>query len=91
MTKTIQTALAPLLIVGSLCSLGLFEYPLGQLRPYLTCLYILITWSFYVYFFYHLIYNSYASFLYMSWPSIIIMITVIMSMLVSLFRFKVRV
>jgi len=42
-------------------------------------------------FFYYLIYNSYASFLYMSWPSMIIMITMIMSMLISLFRFKVRV
>ncbi|XP_071632448.1 uncharacterized protein [Temnothorax longispinosus] len=88
MTKTVETALAPLLITGSFCNLGLFEYPLGQPRPYLTCLYFLTTWSLFAYFFYYLVYISSTLFLYTSWPSMIIMISAIVSMLVSLFRYK---
>lgn len=89
---TIQAALAPLLIICSFCSLGLIEYPLGQPRPYFTCLYVLTIWSLFSYFFYYLVYNSYTlSLVYLSWPNTIIMITAIVSMLVSLFRFKVSV
>lgn len=89
MTETIQTVLAPLLIIGSFYSLNLFEYPLGQPRPYLTSLYFLTIWSLFVYFFYYLVYNNNISFLYISWPYVIIMITAIVSILISLFRFKV--
>ncbi|XP_011868554.1 PREDICTED: uncharacterized protein LOC105562370 [Vollenhovia emeryi] len=88
MTKTIQTALAPLLIIGSICSLGFLEYPVGQPRPYLTCLYFFTKWSLFTYFFYYLVYNSHTPFVYMSWPNVIIMTSAIVSILVSLFRFK---
>ncbi|KYN31220.1 hypothetical protein ALC56_14488 [Trachymyrmex septentrionalis] len=94
MTKTIQTALAPLFIIGSFCGLGLFEYPLGQPRLYFTYLYFLITSTLFTYFFYYLIYNSYTPYLYnlyMSWPNVIIMITAIVSMVVGIFRFTVRI
>ncbi|KYN37332.1 hypothetical protein ALC56_08235 [Trachymyrmex septentrionalis] len=57
MTKTLQTALAPLLIIGSFCSLGLFEYFLRQ--PYLSCLYTLTIWSYFTYFFYYPFYIVY--------------------------------
>lgn len=91
MKKTIQTALAPLLISGWFCSLGLFEYPFGQPRPYLTCLYFLTTWSSFAYLFYYLLYNSSTSFIYINLSYIVIIIATIVSMLVSLFRYKVRV
>lgn len=92
MKKTIQVALSPLLIVGAFCGLAFFEYPLGQPRPYLTCLYLLITWSFYMYLYYYiLIYTNYTvMYAYMlSWTNIIIMFCGIVSMFVSLYRFKV--
>ncbi|CAL1676351.1 unnamed protein product [Lasius platythorax] len=88
MTRTIQAALSPLLIVGSFCGLGFFEYPLGRPRPYFTYSYFLITWSLYAYLFYYLVYTSYTAFLFLSWFNIIIIITAIVSMLVNLFRFK---
>jgi len=96
MTKTIQVALSPLLIVGAICGLGFFEYPLGRPRPYLTCLYFLIAWSSYMYLYYYiLIYSNYTimytyEYTYMlSWTNIIIIFSAILSMFVSLFRFKV--
>ncbi|KYN07585.1 hypothetical protein ALC62_01405 [Cyphomyrmex costatus] len=45
MSKTLQSALAPLFIIGSFSCLVLFEYPLGQPRPYFSYLYALIIWS----------------------------------------------
>ncbi|KYQ52553.1 hypothetical protein ALC60_08415 [Trachymyrmex zeteki] len=53
MMKTLQKALAPLLIIGSFFSLGIFEYPLGRPRPYFSCLYTLTTWSCFSYSFYY--------------------------------------
>ncbi|XP_072754251.1 uncharacterized protein [Anoplolepis gracilipes] len=88
MTKTIQEAVSPLLIVGSFCGLGFFEYPFGQSRPYFTYSYFLIMWSLYTYLFYYLVYTSYTAYLFVSWFNIIIIITAVMSMLVSFFRFK---
>ncbi|CAL1676354.1 unnamed protein product [Lasius platythorax] len=87
MTETIQAALSPLLIVGSFCGLGFFEYPLGRPRPYLTCLYFLIAWSFYVYLFYYF-YTTICTTIYISWTNIVIIFSAILSMFVSLFRFK---
>ncbi|KYQ60740.1 hypothetical protein ALC60_00187 [Trachymyrmex zeteki] len=49
MTKTLQAALAPLMIIGSFCNLGLFEYPLGHSWLYLSCLYGIVMWSFLTY------------------------------------------
>jgi len=92
MTKTLQTAMTPLLIIGSFCSLGLFEYPFGQPRPYLSYLYAFVTWSFftfsvdYPYPIYLIDWNTI-----IEWKTNIIFINVITSILVSWFRFKVRV
>lgn len=93
MTKTIQVALSPLLIVGAIYGLGFFEYPLGRPRPYLTCLYFLIAWSSYMYLYYYLlIYSNYIMYTYMlAWTNIIIIFSAFLSMFVSLFRFKVRI
>ncbi|KYQ60739.1 hypothetical protein ALC60_00186 [Trachymyrmex zeteki] len=90
MTKTLQAALAPLMIIGSFCSLGLFEYPLGHPRPYLSYLYFLAIWSFLTYFIYYPVYL-------MAWRLIhpvtflmqtTVLITAIISILVSFFYFK---
>jgi len=92
MTKTLQTAMTPLLVIGSFCSLGLFEYPFGQPRPYLSYLYAYVIWSFftfsvdYPYPIYLIDWNTI-----IEWKTNIIFINVITSILVSWFRFKVRV
>jgi len=41
MTETLEKALASLLTIGSFFNLGVFEYPRGQPRPYLSYLYAL--------------------------------------------------
>ncbi|KYQ53343.1 hypothetical protein ALC60_07535 [Trachymyrmex zeteki] len=56
MTKTLERALAPLMIIGSFCDLSIFEYPRGQPRAYLSCLYALIKWSFLTYYVYYPVY-----------------------------------
>ncbi|KYM97759.1 hypothetical protein ALC62_11520 [Cyphomyrmex costatus] len=53
MTKTLQSALAPLFIISSFLCLGLFEYPLGQPRPYFSCLYTLAVWGTLIYYIYY--------------------------------------
>ncbi|KYQ60006.1 hypothetical protein ALC60_00977 [Trachymyrmex zeteki] len=53
MTETLERALAPLITIGSFCDLGMFEHPVGQPRPYLSCLYVLAKWSFFTYFCYY--------------------------------------
>ncbi|KYN09075.1 hypothetical protein ALC57_19044 [Trachymyrmex cornetzi] len=53
MTETLERALAPLMTIGAFCNLGMFEYPVGQLRTYISCLYALAKWSFLMYFFYY--------------------------------------
>ncbi|KYM96951.1 hypothetical protein ALC62_12386 [Cyphomyrmex costatus] len=52
MTKTLQSALAPLFIISSFFCMVVFEYPIGQPRPYYFCLYVLVVWSNIVYFMY---------------------------------------
>lgn len=47
--KNIQTAMFPLLFVLCLCGLGVFEYPKGRPRLYLTILYALASWVVHVY------------------------------------------
>ncbi|KYN17947.1 hypothetical protein ALC57_09829 [Trachymyrmex cornetzi] len=88
MTETLQTALAPLLIIGSFCSLGLFEYPLGQPRPFLSCLYTLITSSFFTYFNYCECLFNYEWQKVIYWINIILTISQITLILVSNFYFK---
>ncbi|KYQ49997.1 hypothetical protein ALC60_10873 [Trachymyrmex zeteki] len=84
--KTIQAALAPLLIIGSFCSLGSFEYFLGQSRRYLAYLYILAIWSFYVY----LIYRSQSVILayLINFHQTIIWIIVLIAIPISFFHSK---
>jgi len=53
MTEMLERALAPLLIFGSFFGLGIFEYPRGQPRIYLSCLYVLAKWGSFTYFFYY--------------------------------------
>jgi len=89
MTKTIQAALAPLLIIAFLCGLAIFEYPLGRSRLDLTFLYLLTTWSLYIYLFYYVIYTSYTTYIYMSWLNFTTTFLTIVSIFVSLFHFKV--
>ncbi|KYN26848.1 hypothetical protein ALC57_03774 [Trachymyrmex cornetzi] len=52
-TMTLERALAPLMTIGAFCNLAMFEYPLGQSRTYITCLYGLAKWSFLTYIFYY--------------------------------------
>ena len=49
MTKTLQITLAPLFITGSYCCLCMFEYPLGQPRLYVSCLYAFVILSYFIY------------------------------------------
>jgi len=97
MAKTLQAALTPLIILGSFFGLGLFEYPLGHSRPYFSCLYVLATWSFLVYFIYYpLYYGSYeiydhSYFITNNWRSFTILITAITLIPVNFFYFKVKV
>ncbi|KYM99163.1 hypothetical protein ALC62_10132 [Cyphomyrmex costatus] len=49
MSKTLMSVLTPLFIISSFYCLILFEYPLGQQRPYFSCLYGLTVWSIIVY------------------------------------------
>ncbi|KYN11733.1 hypothetical protein ALC57_16132 [Trachymyrmex cornetzi] len=86
MTETLQSALAPLLTTGSFWNLFVFEYPLGQPRPNLSCLYTLVVWSFFTCSFYYSYYIELP--LLVSSRSYIIGITAIASILVSFFRFK---
>ncbi|KYN15857.1 hypothetical protein ALC57_11938, partial [Trachymyrmex cornetzi] len=59
-TMTLERALAPLMTIGAFCNLAMFEYPVGQPRTYISCLYGLAKWSFLTYFFYYGSYmNSY--------------------------------
>ncbi|KYN22131.1 hypothetical protein ALC57_05476, partial [Trachymyrmex cornetzi] len=53
MTETLEEALAPLMTIGVYCNLGMFEYPIGQPRTYISCLYALTKWSLLMYFFYY--------------------------------------
>ncbi|KYQ47740.1 hypothetical protein ALC60_13232 [Trachymyrmex zeteki] len=90
MTKTLQAALAPLMIIGSFCNLGLFEYPLGHSWLYLSCLYFLVIWSFLTYSVYYPVYSKVGRLLH---PTIIlakitILIAAITSILVSFFYSK---
>ncbi|KYN42467.1 hypothetical protein ALC56_03098 [Trachymyrmex septentrionalis] len=56
MTETLESALAPLLTIGSFCNLYMIEYPRGQPRAYLSYLYALAKWGSLTYFYYYPIY-----------------------------------
>ncbi|XP_014481747.1 PREDICTED: uncharacterized protein LOC106748065, partial [Dinoponera quadriceps] len=88
MVKTVQAALSPLLVVGAFCGLCVFEFPLGRPRPYLTCLYFLVTWSIYAYIVYYLIDIAQEQIIFLSWTNLTITISSFVSMLVNIFRCK---
>ncbi|KYN26676.1 hypothetical protein ALC57_03956, partial [Trachymyrmex cornetzi] len=52
-TMTLERAMAPLMTIGGFCNLAIFEYPLGQPRTYISCLYGLAKWSLLIYFCYY--------------------------------------
>ncbi|KYN09083.1 hypothetical protein ALC57_18807, partial [Trachymyrmex cornetzi] len=52
-TMTLERALSPLMTIGGFCNLAMFEYPLGQPRTYISCLYGLAKWSLLMYFWYY--------------------------------------
>ncbi|KYM99799.1 hypothetical protein ALC62_09417 [Cyphomyrmex costatus] len=85
---SLQSALSPLLIFSSFWSLSMFEYPLGQTRPYLSYLYALAIWSLFTYFiFYPIIINKSLTIpgIYMN---TIILISLITTTFINLFHFK---
>ncbi|XP_012222837.2 putative gustatory receptor 28a [Linepithema humile] len=88
MTKTIQSALAPLLIICSFCGLSYLEYLIERSRPYFTCLYFLIKWSLYSYLFYHLIYTNPTAFIYFNLLCKLEIFIILVSTLVNLLRHK---
>jgi len=53
MVETLERALAPLMTIGGFCNLGIFEYPVGQPRMYISCQYALAKWSLLIYFYYY--------------------------------------
>ncbi|KYQ47741.1 hypothetical protein ALC60_13228 [Trachymyrmex zeteki] len=87
MTETLERALAPLMTIGSFCDFGMFEHPLGQPRPYLSCLYVLAKWSFLTYSVYYpsYIYDLKNNVIYLRTYKPLITITLV---LISFCRFK---
>ncbi|KYN14211.1 hypothetical protein ALC57_13586 [Trachymyrmex cornetzi] len=86
-TMTLERALAPLMTIGAFCNLAMFEYPLGQSRTYITCLYGLAKWSLLTYFIY---YPNYINFFRIKTIFIldIISLLTIISIPVNICRFK---
>ncbi|KYN16334.1 hypothetical protein ALC57_11416 [Trachymyrmex cornetzi] len=85
---TLERALAPLMTIGGFCNLAMFEYPLGQPRTYVSCLYGLAKWSLLIYFYY------YPGYIYsfqierkMFMADVVSLLTIIL-ILVSMCRFK---
>ncbi|KYM98319.1 hypothetical protein ALC62_11022 [Cyphomyrmex costatus] len=89
MTKTLQSALAPLFIISSFCCLILFEYPIGQPKPYYSCLYVLVVWSAIVYYFLYPVYIYKLEQKEIYFVDIIHLI-IILLILISLYRCKVK-
>ncbi|KYQ49673.1 hypothetical protein ALC60_11268 [Trachymyrmex zeteki] len=91
MTATLERALAPLMVIGSFCNLGMFEYPLGRPMPYFSYLYALAKWSFLMYYVYYPVFIYYVQkhgifYFPVSYPWITITLIVI-----GLYRFKVKI
>ncbi|KYN50267.1 hypothetical protein ALC62_07999 [Cyphomyrmex costatus] len=89
MTKTLQSALAPLFIISSFCCFTLFEYPIGQPRPYYSCLYVLVVWSSIVYYYLYPLYIDQLEHEEIYFTDIIYLI-IILLILISLYRCKVK-
>ncbi|KYM99689.1 hypothetical protein ALC62_09605 [Cyphomyrmex costatus] len=89
MTKTLQSALAPIFIISSFCCLILFEYPLGQPRPYYSCLYVVVVWSSIVYYYLYPIYIYKLEHMIIHFVDTKDLI-IILLILISLYRCKVK-
>ncbi|KYN07067.1 hypothetical protein ALC62_01974 [Cyphomyrmex costatus] len=89
MTKTLQSALAPLFIISSFLCLSLFEYPLGQSRLYFSYLYALSVWSSLVYYLYYPIYIQSSNFIgSMDIIGLSLILVAFSSILISFYRYK---
>ncbi|KYN22660.1 hypothetical protein ALC57_04937 [Trachymyrmex cornetzi] len=88
MIETLERALAPLMVIGRFCNLGVFEYPVGQLRTYISCLYALVKWSLLIYFFYYPLYiNNVLKYGTINSDNIVSLATIIL-IPISICRFK---
>ncbi|KYN09455.1 hypothetical protein ALC57_18428 [Trachymyrmex cornetzi] len=88
MTETLERTLAPLMTIGGFCNLGIFEYPVGQLRSYISCLYALAKWSLLVYFVYYPIYVQNLLIYRKIYIDNFVPIATIILILISICRFK---
>ncbi|KYN30138.1 hypothetical protein ALC57_00400 [Trachymyrmex cornetzi] len=86
-TMTLERALAPLMTTGAFFNLAIFEYPLGQSRTYITCLYGLAKWSLLTYFFYYPYYIVSLEIKTIYILDIISLLTIIL-ITISIYRFK---
>ncbi|KYN27517.1 hypothetical protein ALC57_03093 [Trachymyrmex cornetzi] len=88
MTETLERTLAPLMTIGGFCNLGMFEYPVGQLRSYISCLYALVKWSLLIYFFYYPIYTRTFQIYKTLYINDTVQFATITLILISIYRFK---
>ena len=89
MTETLEGALAPLFTFGSFFGLGMFEYPRGQPRAYLSCLYVLVKWGFLMFFYYSLYFIMSNDKIYVSQITELVLVNLLI--LISFCRFKVTI
>ncbi|KYN13143.1 hypothetical protein ALC57_14701, partial [Trachymyrmex cornetzi] len=87
-TMALERALAPLMIIGGFCNLAMFEYPLGQPRPYISCLYGLAKWSLLMYFWYYPEISTHLQRVKTIYITDIISVLTIILILISICRFK---
>ncbi|KYM97787.1 hypothetical protein ALC62_11549 [Cyphomyrmex costatus] len=88
MTKSLQSALAPLFITSSFHSLSLFEYPIGQPRLYSSCLYALAKWSIVMYLYYPLFIYTWQNHFGQFIRFFLNILIAYISVFVSLYRYK---
>ncbi|KYN28046.1 hypothetical protein ALC57_02482 [Trachymyrmex cornetzi] len=91
MTETLERTLAPLMIIGGFCNLGMFEYPVGQLRIYISCVYVLVKWSLLIYFIYYPKFIMYLQMTGRIYISVTVPLATIILILISFRRFKVKI
>ncbi|KYN10949.1 hypothetical protein ALC57_16875, partial [Trachymyrmex cornetzi] len=89
-TMTLERALAPLMTIGAFCNLAMFEYPPGQPRTYISCLYGLAKWSLFTYLFYYPCYIITFKMKTIYILDIVSLVSIIL-ILISFCRFKVKI
>ena len=91
MTETLERALAPLMTIGKFCNLGVFEYPVGQPRTCISYQYALAKWSLFIYFYHYPKYiNEFQIDKTFNINSIVPLVTITL-ILISIYRFKVKI